>query len=72
MGLEWTTANLSDVSLAGFDGPMYVAQVVRYDVPRGWVGYIHGHRVPGGPWKRSTQACRAVEVELDRRALATS
>lgn len=64
MGIQWTRANLSDVSLAGFDGARFVGQAVQYDVPAGWVGFVSGHRVPGGPWATSEEACAAVEAAL--------
>lgn len=61
VALQWTDANLCDPSLAGYEGAFYAGQVVRYDVPAGWQGFVHGRPIGGGPWISSTEACIAVE-----------
>lgn len=67
MVLRWTTANPSDPSLSGFDGDYLVGQVVHYDEPDAWSGFIHGNRVPGGPWSSAERACAAVDAAWDSR-----
>jgi len=57
--LDWT--EVCDPALAGFEGRFYVGQVVRYDVPAGWRGFIHGRPIGGGPWTDHIEACQAVE-----------
>lgn len=62
MALAWTEANLSDPSLAGYEGAFDVGQVVHYDVLAGWRGFVHGRPIEGGPWPTSGEACGAVEL----------
>lgn len=69
LGVEWTAATLCDPSLAGYEGAFYVGLVVRYDVPEGWQGFIHGRPIDGGPWADHFAACRAVERAWSGRGL---
>lgn len=45
----------------GYDGEYLVGQVVEYDAPPGWSGFIKGNRVTGGPWPTREEAQAAVE-----------
>lgn len=45
--LTWTRHGSDTNCLHGYQGRLLVAQVVRYDSPAGWQGFITGNRVPG-------------------------
>lgn len=59
--LRWSPAHDGSPIWHGHHGPYFVAQVVRYDVPAGWVGFIRGQRVTGEAVATAVEAERLVE-----------
>lgn len=60
--ITWRTFELTGQSDTAMDGGFLVGQVVRYDRPEGWQGFVHGVRIDGGPWQEPAGARSAVEA----------
>jgi len=63
--LRWdSNTSVGPSAFYGFDTENRLrGQVVRYDNPAGWVGFVSGVRV-AGVWDTAVEAQRAVEAEL--------
>lgn len=66
MTLRWVPDGMTGQALRGLDAEgRYVGQVVRYDLPPGWRGFVRGYPVTGR-WREQGEAQVAVEGVVER------
>lgn len=69
MGLRWIEDGHTGQALRGMDAEgRYVGQVVRYDLPPGWRGYVRGYPITGR-FSDLDEARAAVEDVVERSEL---
>lgn len=61
--IRWETYERTGQSVTAMVGTRRVGQVVRYDRPKGWLGFLGPERVAGGPWPTAEGAQAALEAK---------